>query len=819
MIVARRGLARAVRRAVAEHRDGDRPAADLLSMMLAARDEQTGERLNPEQLLDEIMMLLVMGHMTTAAAITWVLVLLARHPPVEERVRAELAAVVGERPAGFADVQRLVYTRMVIEETLRLYPPSWSFSRQALADDEIGGYRIPAGSVLSISPWVTHRRPELWPDAERFDPERFGAQRGAERPRFAYYPFGGGPRVCIARDLAMMELPLVVATIFQRYRLRLLPGESTAPVTGIVLRPRAAKMVPEDPAGPAPRRGRPFATIPEMLLAGAPGDAPALLERTEGRYAGVSRAELIARVRRLAHALTALGVAPGERLALLAANGPRWVAADLAALAAGAVTVPLQADLDPAEAVRRLAECGARYVLTDSAELLARRAESPEVRAWIDLANLQGEGTAAAEDFAALVRRRRPEDPATLLYTPGTAGAPKAVELTHGNLAAAVHGLLEALPLRPAETVLSYLPLARAAERTLLYACLFRGATMAWAGSPETLDQDLRQVQPHVLSTAPDFWKRLLNWLFQTVQSNTPRRRRIFQQAVQIGRMSLPFRERQRRPPGMLGLYLRLADRFVFARVRQRLGGRFRFALSGGESIPHGWITFLWAAGIPVYECYGLTEAGGIAALTTPRAARPGSCGAPLPGMEIRVADDGEILLRGDTVARASVDGDGWLHTGDAGRIEDAGMLIVLGRKADLFTGAGGKQVSPAGLESLLRSSHFLAHAVVVGAGRPFNAALLVPDLAVLQRLAQRRGIAYSTVEELVRDRRVREVVAKEIEGFNDKLAAHDKIQAWELLPHGFSPAGGELTAARTLRRAAVLEKYAGQIERLYAGK
>jgi long-chain acyl-CoA synthetase len=856
MIGALRGFAGAVRRSAAEHQvnhkeSGGEPERDLLTMMLAAHDEQSGQVLNPEQLQDEIMMLLVMGHMTTAMAATWVFVLLARQPAAEARLRAEIAEVVGDRPAELADVQRLVYTRMVIEETLRLYPPSWSFSRVALADDEIGGYRIPAGSVLSISPWVTHRRPELWPDAERFDPERWKQGRAAERPRFAYYPFGGGPRSCIARSLAMMELPLVLATVFQRYRLRAVPGDSTAPVTGIVLRPRSAKMLPEDPAAPAPRREQPFQTVPEMLLlppaalAGpaAPAvDAPALLDRAGGRSVPVSRAELIGRVRRLAQGLAAMGVAPGERLALLAGNGPDWVAADLAGLAAGAVTAPLPADLETGEAVRALAESGARHVLADAGrlgELLARRAELPEVRSWVQLGGgepaagtvgvttlraLLEQGAAATEaGFAAQVRQRRPEDPATLLFTPGTAGAPKAVELTHANLAAAVLGLAQAVPIRPGDTVLSYLPLARPAERTLLHLCLHRGAVMAWAGSPETLDRDLAEVQPHVLSTAPDFWKRLLNWLFQTVQASSPRRRQIFQRAVQIGRMALPFRQQHRQPPGVLGFYLRLADRFVFKQVRRRLGGRFRFALSGTDRIPHGWITFLWAAGIPVYESYGLSEAAGVVAVNTPQAVRPGSSGVPLPGVEIRIAGDGEILVRGDAVARQgrplpAVDEEGWLHTGDAGWIDDAGMLAVLGRQADLFAGAGGKKVSPAGLECLLRSSHFVTHAVVVGEGRATNAALLVPDFGDLERVARRRGIAFSTPQELVRDARVRELIAKEVQGFNDKLAAHDRIEAWELLPQGFSVAGGELTATGTLRRAVVLEKYAREIERLYGG-
>jgi long-subunit acyl-CoA synthetase (AMP-forming)/cytochrome P450 len=843
LVAALRRLSAAVRRTVEKRRESGEPG-DLLSAMLAARDEQSGGTMSAGQIQDEIMMLLVMGHMTTAVAATWTFFLLARHPEAEARVRAEIDAVVGGRPASFADVQRLVYTRQVIEETMRLYPPSWTFSRVAVADDEIGGFRIPAGAVLTISPWVTHRRPELWPDPERFDPERFDPQRAPERPRFAYYPFGGGPRVCIARDMAMMELPLILATVLQRYTLRPVPGSSAAPVAGIVLRPRSGlRMTLHDPAAPPPppkAAPRPFATLPELLLAGQPGGAPAFQVKVDGRYVAVPRAEALERARRLARGLAALGVAPGERLALLAGNGPDWVAADLAALAAGAVTVPLQADLAAGEAVRLLRDSGVRWVLASGArlaELLARRGELPEVRTWVQLDGAPPEGSGAiplaellqrgdaatAPDLETLVRRRRPEEPATLLHTPGTAGEPKAVELTHGNLAAAVHGLAEVVEVRPGDVVFSYLPLARPAERALLYVCLHRGATLAWAESEATADADARLVQPHVLSTTPDFWKRLLNWLFQTVQASSPRRQRIFHTAVIVGRQNLAHRIEHRRPPGAQAGWLALADRLVFSRIRQRLGGRFRFALSGVDRIPHGWITFLWAAGIPVYETYSLTEASGVVALNTPRAIQPATAGVPLPGVEIKIAEDGEILVRGETVARQgrpapAVDAEGWLHTGDAGAIDEAAMLVVQGRRSDLIDRPGDPKVSPGMLETLLRSSHFVSHVFVAGEGRPYNVALIAPDLKTMPRMIKRFNLEDKTHAEVMADPRVREHFDHEIKGFNAKLATHDKIQAWHLLTDDFTPAGGELTPAGTLRRRAILDKYGAEIERLYAG-
>ena len=844
-------LRRGIQRRLDEHRESGEPAGDLLGMMIAARDEQTGEVMNAEQLLDEVMMLLVMGHTTTAMAATWTWYMLSRHPEVDDRVRAEIAAVVGDRPAGFKDVQGLVYTRMVIEETLRLYPPSWSFSRVALADDEIGGYHVPAGSVVTLSPWVTQRRPELWPQPNRFDPERFAARSGGERPRFAYYPFGGGPRVCIARDMALMEIPLILATVARRYRLRAVAGHAVVPSPGLTLEPQdglwmaledaAAGTAATAAARPAAPQ-RPFATLPELLLDERPAAAPACLVKVDGEYVAAPRAELLGRARRLAAALVALGVVPGERAALLARNSPEWLIADLAALAAGGVTVPLQDDLPLDDAVRCVRDSGARTLLASAgrlAELLPRRGDLPDVRLWLQLDGrdavgagvttlrsiLAAGGAVRSPDPAAMtamVRQRRPEDPATLLYTPGTAGPPKAVELTHGHLAAAVHGLAATLPLRAGETAFSYLPLSRPAERSLFYVCLHRGATIAFAGSPDTVHEDLRRVRPHFISSTLELWKWLLNWLFSLVQANSRRRRQFFQWSVKTGRASLSFRLQQRRPPGLLGWKLAVADRFIFSFVRRQLGGRLRFAISSGDRIPFGWITFLWAAGIPLYESYGLAEAAGVVTVNAPQTVRPGTSGAPLPGVEVRIAPDGEILVRGETVARRgvpppAVDGEGWLHTGDSGWLDDAGMLNVLGRTSDLYANLEGKRVSPGALESLLRSSHFISHALVAGEGRPRNAALVFPDLAAVRQVARRRGIAETSVAELLRDPRIHKLFENEIQSFNNTLNPHDKVEIWELVPGELTVAAGELTPAGTLRRAVMMERYGGEIEKLYA--
>ena len=226
-----------VYRIIADRRRSGRDEADLLSMFLSARDEETGAVMTDRQLRDEVMTMLLAGHETTSLALSWTYFLLSRHPAVERGVADEVGRVTGGGRPSFAHVDRLVCTRRAIEESLRLYPPAWGFSRQAMGDDEIGGYRVPKSSLVFVIPYVLHRRPKLWPDPERYDPDRFTPEQDAARPRFAYIPFGGGPRGCIGNQFAMVEAQLIVASVAQRYRVELLPGQDIQPEPLITLRP------------------------------------------------------------------------------------------------------------------------------------------------------------------------------------------------------------------------------------------------------------------------------------------------------------------------------------------------------------------------------------------------------------------------------------------------------------------------------------------------------------------------------------------------------------------------------------------------------
>jgi cytochrome P450 len=223
---------------IEERRAGRIVADDLLSMLMEARDAETGESMSDKQLRDEVMTIFLAGHETTASSLSWALYLVSKDPNVEEKLAAEVDAALNGRTPAMEDLPNLPYTRMVIEEALRLYPPAWAFGRQAIADDEIGGYRIPANSSVLVSPWITHRHPAFWDRPQQFDPERFTAEKSAGRPRYAYFPFGGGPRQCIGNEFAMMETQLVLAMIAQQFKFRLVPGQRVEPDPSVTLRPK-----------------------------------------------------------------------------------------------------------------------------------------------------------------------------------------------------------------------------------------------------------------------------------------------------------------------------------------------------------------------------------------------------------------------------------------------------------------------------------------------------------------------------------------------------------------------------------------------------
>jgi long-chain acyl-CoA synthetase len=580
-------------------------------------------------------------------------------------------------------------------------------------------------------------------------------------------------------------------------------------------------------------------TLSELFRVLVAHDKPdCLLHKTDGRYQPISTRELAARVRALAGALERWGIRPGDRVAQMAENGPHWPTIDFAVLALGAVHVPVYSTLLPEGAAFVVRDSGARIVFVAGRErldgLLAIRDQMPAVERFVLIgddappAGTDGFVGALAEGaeveparFESWLDRARPGDLATLIYTSGTTGDPKGVMLTHGNLASNAATCARILPMRKEWTALSFLPLAHSLERTVTYVYFLCGVTVAYAESVQTVAQNLLEVKPHVMASVPRVYEKVRGRVLETAAQSRGLKRRIFDWSLAVGRRELPRRIAFDQP----GLGLRIADRLVFGKIRARLGGRFEYAVSGGAPLGKELAEFFWAAGIPLLEGYGLTETSPVIAVNTPEAVRLGTVGRPIPGVEVRIAEDGEILSRGPHImagyfdqpqaSAEAIDAEGWFRTGDIGALDDGGFLSITDRKKELIVNAYGKNIAPAPIENELKNGRWTGQAVVVGDRRPFLVALLVPDFEALGPWAAARGIAGGP-SEWVRDERVRALFAAEVEQVNAHRERFEQIRAFDLLPRELTLESGELTPTLKVKRRVIHERFRPILDRLY---
>ncbi|MEO6194752.1 MAG: long-chain fatty acid--CoA ligase [Thermoanaerobaculia bacterium] len=568
------------------------------------------------------------------------------------------------------------------------------------------------------------------------------------------------------------------------------------------------------------------------------------MSKIGGTYQPISTAELVDRVRRLSKALLELGVERGDRVALMSENGPHWPAVDFATLCAGAVLVPVYPTLLPDQSSYIAGNCGAKVVIAETAAhlegFLAHIDKLPDVRHFVlikgtssdprvitlDKLLEKGAGADAAE-FEARARAVQPDDLATFIYTSGTTGTPKGVMLTHRNIASNVSSGLSVLGLDRKFVVLSFLPLSHSFERTVDYCYFLEGCTIAYAESVALVSQNMQEVKPHVFVSVPRVYEKVYSKVQEGVAAGSPIKQKLFAWAVGVGRKALPYRLKKRKPPGFLGIQLDLADKLVFSKIKARLGGRFEFAISGGAPLARDIAEFFWGAGLPIYEGYGLSETSPVISVNTREHVKMGAVGQPIPGVEVRIAEDGEILSKGPNIMKGYwgmeketaevIDAEGWFHTGDIGEVDSEGFLRITDRKKELIINAYGKNVAPAPIENTLKGSRFIGQAVVIGDRRKFLAALLVPDFEALKPWAEKQGIGAADNEKLIADPKVRELIGKEVTAVNANLAGFEKIVAWELLPNEFTLETGEITPTLKVKRRVVSQKYGDVIDRLYA--
>jgi long-chain acyl-CoA synthetase len=575
-----------------------------------------------------------------------------------------------------------------------------------------------------------------------------------------------------------------------------------------------------------------------------------MMVKRGGAYRDVSWDEFHGAAGRAARGLLARGLAPGDRVALLSPTRYEWAVADTAALTAAGITVPIYPTLTPPEVADLLRRSEARFLFASDREqvekclpLLGQAgglelliAFEPQALTGVSHPNvvsleaLQAEGDrvppGALEERLALPAE---DDVATIIFTSGTTGEPKGVVLSHRNILSDVELSLAEFDLGPSDVCLAHLPLAHILERMAgYYLMLWCGTTIAYAEGIQQVAQNLAEVRPTVAVSVPRIFEKIHGGIQAKAMEAPPLTRRITFWALSVAARAGELQARGRPLPAGLGLQHALADRLVYAKIRHRFGGRLRFFISGGAPLAPELAMFFNAVGIRIYEGYGLTETSPVTNVNTPPHNRVGTVGRFLRGVSGKIAEDGEILVKGPNVfssyykspeaTREAFTADGFFKTGDIGEIDADGYLRITDRKKDLIITAGGKNVAPQKIENILKMDKYIAEAMLYGDRRKFLSALIVPDFEWLRRYAEWKNIPHSSASDLVRHPQILDFYARRLEQiqYEAHLASYETVKRFVLLDHEFSAVQGEVTPTMKVRRKILTAHYADRLDALY---
>jgi long-chain acyl-CoA synthetase len=575
----------------------------------------------------------------------------------------------------------------------------------------------------------------------------------------------------------------------------------------------------------------------------------ALQVKVGGVYQPISHRTLAERVRHVAFGLRALGVAHADRVAILSENRPEWAIADYACLMAGMTDVPLYPTL-PAEQIA--------YILRDSAvvaifvstaeqsEKIAEiREQLPSLKhvitfedaivpgSTLTISALEARGAAAMTPDAAA--RYRSDalaiangDVATIIYTSGTTGEPKGAMLTHGNIASNVAAVIDLLELGADDVSLSFLPLSHILERMFDYVMFAAGVSIAYVESMDTIAANMQEVRPTIVVSVPRVYEKVYGRITDKALQGSGAKRQIFLWSRKVGDKWTTEMLAGRTPGGLLAIQHAIADRLVFSKVRAAVGGRIRYFVSGGAPLSTEINRFFYAAGCRIYEGYGLTETSPVISVNTPARLTIGTVGPPIPGVEVRVADDGEILTRGPHVMKgylnhpeatsAAIDAEGWFHTGDIGTFED-GLLRITDRKKDIIVTSGGKNIAPQPIENQVKLNKYVAQAVMIGDRRKFPVILVVPNFEQLDRWAGYKKISTSDRREMLANALIKAKMEKEVIGALGRFAQFEKPKKVVLLENDFTIDSGELTPTLKVKRRTVDRKFRALIDAAYTAE
>jgi len=580
------------------------------------------------------------------------------------------------------------------------------------------------------------------------------------------------------------------------------------------------------------------------------GDRPAHQFKQSADWKTITWREVGDVVREVALGLLALGRGKGDAVALLSTSRAEWVQADFAIFSAGCVTVPVYPTYPPDLIAYVVNDSGAKTIIVEDpgqlSKVLEARDKTPGleqivvitgydapqppkmIMTWETLRRRGRDSVDAHRStLAERVASTRPTDLATIVYTSGTTGPPKGVMQTHGNHIAAVTASKQATPVEEGWVHLLFLPLAHSFARLESFLGVAHGLTTAFAENLDKVGENLKETRPHFICSVPRVFEKVYGKILAGVEAGSPAKRKIFGWAVSVGRDVSRHQQRGQPVPATLELKRKLAHRLVFSKLHAALGGRLQWAVSGGAPLSRDIAEFFHAAGILLLEGYGLTETCPALTFNRPDRFKFGSVGQTLPGVQLRIAADGEILARGPNIAtlgyfkqpeatREVFDLDGWFHTGDIGTIDGDGFLVITDRKKDLIVTAGGMNIAPQNIENLLKADPFISQVMIYGDRRPYPVALITVNPEELSKFAREQGILTSEAAAIVKHPKVVERVGRTVEEKNTQLQSYAKIKRFTVLATDFTLDGGELTPTLKVKRRVVSQKYKDAIEELY---
>lgn len=569
-----------------------------------------------------------------------------------------------------------------------------------------------------------------------------------------------------------------------------------------------------------------------------------MLYKKEGQYVPISTEEFGIKVRHFSLGLKELGLNPEDKLVILSETRPEWVMTDIANLCAGGITVPIYPSLI-AEQIKYIVEnSDAKIVVYSDSEqgdkVAEIRADFSNVTHYVTFESEAPDGVLTFDQvlekgkeifeespdlFDKAASLAKPDTLASILYTSGTTGVPKGVMLTHNNFISNVKGVTDVIEFSNKDTVLSWLPLSHSFERIATYTYLYKGCSIAYAEDMLTVGQNMLEVQPTVVIGVPRLFEKVYSAVMDNVLASPPLKRKIFFWATKVGREFGQKTLRGEPIPKFLELKRKIAHKLVFSKIIAKTGGRIRFFVSGAAPLSKDIAELFYAMGLIVLEGYGLTETSPIISANRLEKIKFGSVGPPIPDVEVKIADDGEILARGPNIMRGyykmeeetrEAIKDGWFYTGDIGHLDEDGFIFITDRKKDIIVTAGGKNVAPQPIENVLKTNTYVTDVLVIGDRRKFMSALVVPNFEKLEEYAKFNNIPYKDKQDLMKNEDIVKFLEAEIDRATPNLASYEKVKKIALLDREFTIADGEITPTFKIKRNIVEKKYKDLIDALY---